>query len=69
VQWWRTLHQPSTVFNVSPGGAPKPAMPAELLVPLLLGVAVATLLYAFLLLYRLRVEQAEDALARRLAER
>jgi heme exporter protein C len=69
VQWWRTLHQTSSVFKVDAAGAPKPAMPFELLLPLLLGLAVATLFYAFLLLYRLQVETHHEALQRRLAER
>ena len=69
VQWWRTLHQPSSVFKVGAGGAPQPAMPFELLLPLLLGLAVSTLLFAWLLAYRLRVEVDVEALQRRLAER
>jgi heme exporter protein C len=69
VQWWRTLHQTSSVFKVDPSGAPKPAMPIQLLAPLLIGLAVATVFYAFLLLYRLRVELSVEALQRRLAER
>ena len=69
VQWWRTLHQPSTVFKVGEGGEAKPAMPAELLVPLLLGVLVITVFYLFLLLYRLKVEHQEQALAEHLAKR
>lgn len=69
VQWWRTLHQTSSVFKVSASGEPKPAMPMQLLAPLLIGLAVATIFYAFLLLYRLRVERNVDLLQRRLAER
>jgi heme exporter protein C len=69
VQWWRTLHQTSSVFKVDAAGAPKPAMPPELLVPLLLGLVVASLFYAFLLLYRLRVEHSVETLQRRLAQR
>ncbi|HKI98637.1 MAG TPA: cytochrome c biogenesis protein CcsA [bacterium] len=69
VQWWRTLHQTSSVFKVSATGAPKPAMPMQLLAPLLIGLAVATVFYAFLLLYRLRVEGSVESLQRRLAER
>jgi heme exporter protein C len=69
VQWWRTLHQTSSVFKVDAGGAPKPAMPLELLAPLLIGLGVATVFYAFLLLYRLRVEQSVERLARQLAQR
>ncbi|MDH4246789.1 MAG: cytochrome c biogenesis protein CcsA [Deltaproteobacteria bacterium] len=68
VQWWRTLHQPSSVFKVAEGGAPKPAMPMELLTPLLLGVLVITVFYVFLLLYRLRVEHWEETLEKRLAQ-
>ena len=67
VQWWRTLHQPTSVFKVAEGGAPKPAMPMELLMPLLLGVLVITIFYLFLLLYRLRVEHLEEALEKQLA--
>ena len=67
VQWWRTLHQPSTVFKVGEGGAPKPAMPTELLVPLFLGLTVMTVFYAFLLLYRLRIETRHEDLADELA--
>jgi len=67
VQWWRTLHQPTSVFKVAEGGAPKPAMPMELLMPLLLGVLIITVFYLFLLLYRLRVEHLEEALEKQLA--
>ena len=69
VQWWRTLHQTSSVFKVDPTGAPKPAMPFELLLPLLVGLVVATVFYAYLLAYRLRVEHDVEGLQRRLAER
>ena len=34
VEWWRTLHQPSTLFKVDSGEA-KPSMPPELLYPLM----------------------------------
>jgi len=69
VQWWRTLPQTSSVFKVDPTGAPKPAMPFELLLPLLVGLVVATVFYAYLLAYRLRVEHDVEGLQRRLAER
>ncbi|MDH5751709.1 MAG: cytochrome c biogenesis protein CcsA [Deltaproteobacteria bacterium] len=68
VQWWRTLHQPTSVFKVAEGGDPKPAMPVELLMPLLLGLVVITLMYVFLMLYRLRVEHWEQDLEARLAK-
>ncbi len=69
VQWWRTLHQPSTMFKLGSAGQPKPAMPTEFLVPVLLGCAVMTLFFAFLMAYRLRIEDRGEALAERLAER
>ena len=55
VRWWRTLHQPSSLFR-SVGGVPKPSMPIELLIPLLLGLMVSTLWWLFLLLLRLRAQ-------------
>ena len=67
VEWWRTLHQPSTLFKMGEAGEPKPAMPAELLAPLLLGLVVMTLFYVALLLFRLRLEERQEALAARLA--
>ena len=69
VQWWRTLHQPSTMFKVGESGAPEPSMPTEFLLPLMLALVVGVLVYAFFLTYRLRVAVGEEALARRLAER
>lgn len=68
VQWWRTLHQPSSVFKVGAQGEAKPSMPTELLLPLFLGVVIITVFYLFLLLYRLKVEKREEALARKLAQ-
>lgn len=67
VEWWRTLHQPSTLFKMGEAGAPKPAIPPELLAPLLLGLVVMTIFYAALLRYRLGVEEWNEALAARLA--
>ncbi|MCZ6628141.1 MAG: cytochrome c biogenesis protein CcsA [SAR324 cluster bacterium] len=69
VQWWRTLHQPSTMFKLGGEGRPQPAMPPEFLYPLLLSLLVMTVFYGFLLLYRLRIEERADMLAERLAER
>lgn len=69
VQWWRTLHQPSTMFKVDAQGAPKPAMPPELLYPLLISAVVMVVFYLFLLLYRLRVAELSEALEERLARR
>jgi heme exporter protein C len=67
VDWWRTLHQPSTLFKAA-GGAPKPAMPIELLLPLLLGGVAMLMLLAWLLLARLRLAELTDRLERRVAE-
>ena len=67
VQWWRTLHQPTTVFKVGAGGEAKPAMPPELLTPLFISLGVMTLFYAFLLLYRLDIETRHEDLAEELA--
>lgn len=69
VQWWRTLHQPTTVFKMGGGGQPKPAMPAELLTPLILSLILMTIFYGFLMLYRLRVEIESEKLAEQLASR
>jgi heme exporter protein C len=52
VQWWRTLHQPSTILR--PGG---PSMDTVMLVTLLVNLAGLLLLYVFLLLKRFRLER------------
>ena len=67
VKWWRTLHQPSTLFQVDQAGRPTASMPLEELFPLLGALAVTLVFFAFLLLYRLRVEAQVEALERRLA--
>ena len=67
VQWWRTLHQPSTVFKMGAEGAPQPAMPAEFLAALLLSLVAMTMLYAVVLLYRLELERRQEELGARLA--
>lgn len=67
VKWWRTLHQPSTMFKVGESGAPKPAMPTEFLIPVLAGLVLVCVFYAFLMLYRLQVEAKSEELAGRLA--
>jgi heme exporter protein C len=51
VEWWNSLHQTASVMKVG-----KPAMPASMLVPLLLMLLGFTLFYAALLLTRLRGE-------------
>src|SRR5688572_14760430 len=51
VEWWNSLHQTASVMKLG-----KPAMPASMLVPLLLMLLGFTLFYAALLLTRLRGE-------------
>ena len=67
VQWWRTLHQPSTLFKVGSSGEPKPSMPTEFLYPLLTSILLMMVFYLFLLLYRARIEAQGEELSRRLA--
>ncbi len=57
VEWWKTLHQGVTVFRTD-----GPQMPASMLTPLLIMALAYTILYAGLLLVRMRSE----ILARRL---
>ncbi len=51
VDWWQTLHQPSSVIT-----AEGPRMPASILTPLLLMMAAFTLLFAFLHIVNMRTE-------------
>ena len=51
VEWWNTLHQPST-FKLTE----KPAMPAEMWVPLLLAVLGLYLLFGWLACQRMQTE-------------
>jgi heme exporter protein C len=51
VVWWNSLHQAPSVMRFG-----KPAMPPAMLVPLLVMLAGFTLLFAALLLVRLRGE-------------
>ena len=61
VEWWRTLHQPSTLFKVQEGAA-KPAMPTELLYPLLASMFAMLIFYGYLLLLRWQMEENQDKL-------
>ena len=61
VEWWRTLHQPTTLFKTVEGVA-EPSMPSELLNLLLASILVMLLFYLFLLLLRYRVEESRDEL-------
>ena len=67
VEWWRTLHQPSTLFKVQEGAA-KPAMPTELLYPLLASMFAMLLFYGYLLLLRWQMEEIQDQLHEELAQ-
>ena len=67
VEWWRTLHQPSTLFKVEEGAA-KPAMPPELLYPLLASMFAMLLFYGYLMLLRWQMEENHDQLHEALAQ-
>ena len=67
VEWWRTLHQPSTLFKVEEGAA-KPAMPPELLYPLLASMFAMLLFYGYLMLLRWQMEENQDQLHEALAQ-
>ena len=49
VDWWNTLHQPASIFRA--GG---PTIDRSMLVPLLIMIAAFTLLFAWLLVVRMR---------------
>ena len=75
VEWWRTLHQPASLFDEKRLGDPQ--ITGVMLFTVLLSVVAFTLLYFWLLVHRFRLawaeEQAEDreleeALAERRAE-
>ena len=68
VEWWRTLHQPSTLFKVDSGEA-KPSMPYELLYPLLASTLVMLVFYLYLLILRYKTEKRTDILNQLLAEK
>lgn len=67
VEWWRTLHQPSTLFKVDSGGA-NPSMPLELLYPLLASSLVLLIFYLYLLLLRYKTEKRLDRLNQLIAQ-
>jgi heme exporter protein C len=51
VQWWNSLHQAPSVMQLG-----RPTMPAAMLIPLLIMFLGFTLMFAALLLVRLRAE-------------
>jgi len=75
VEWWRTLHQPATIFDEK--RLLDPRIHGIMLWTLLVSVVAFTLLYAWLLVHRVRLARLEelvddrelaDALAERRAE-
>ena len=67
VEWWRTLHQPSTLFKVESGKA-SPSISPELLTPLIASSVVMLLFYLYLLLLRYQTEIRREQLNQLLAE-
>ena len=67
VEWWRTLHQPSTLFKVDSGKA-SPSISPELLTPLIASIIVMLLFYLYLLLLRYQTEIRREQLNQLLAE-
>ena len=67
VEWWRTLHQPSTLFKVQSGKA-SPSISPELLTPLIASTIVMLLFYLYLLLLRYQTEIRREQLNQLLAE-
>ena len=56
VEWWRTLHQPATILRPGP-----PKMAREMLAVLLVNIVAMGILYAYLLLLRVRLEGVRRA--------
>ncbi len=67
VEWWRTLHQPSTLFKVESGKA-SPSISPELFTPLIASIIVMLLFYLYLLLLRYQTEIRREQLNQLLAE-
>ena len=67
VEWWRTLHQPSTLFKVESGKA-SPSISPELFTPLIASTIVMLLFYLYLLLLRYQTEIRREQLNHLLAE-
>ncbi len=62
VVWWRTLHQPSTVFSAN-----KNVIATPLLVTLMISLAVFTLIFVFLLITRIDLEKKSRSFQREMA--
>jgi heme exporter protein C len=59
VEWWRTLHQGRSLLRADP------QLDSQYTVAILVGILAFTLLYAWLLVHRVRVEQLEERLEER----
>jgi len=66
VEWWRTLHQPASIFDER--RLLDPQIHGTMLATLLLGVLAFTLLYAWLLVHRFRLAWLEDRIGDRQLE-
>ncbi len=67
VEWWRTLHQPSTLFKVE-SGKPSPSISPELFNPLIASIIVVLMFYLYLLLLRYQTEKRREELYQLLSE-
>jgi len=63
VEWWRTLHQPATIFDER--RLLDPRIEGTMLWTLLLSVVAFTLLYAWLLIHRVRLARLEETVEER----
>jgi heme exporter protein C len=66
VEWWRTLHQPASIF--SPRRLPDPTITGTMAWTLLVAMVAFTLLYAWMLIHRFRVAWLEERLEDRVLE-
>lgn len=62
VVWWRTIHQPSTVFSKKPG-----VIDDQILVTLIFSVSVFSIIYLFLLLTRVALEKSSRSYQKEMA--
>lgn len=67
VQWWRTLHQPTTMFKVSDGQA-KPPIDDALMYPLMFSMLAMLLFFGYLLMLRYTLEKRQHELHQLLAD-
>ncbi len=63
VVWWRTLHQPSTVFSKKPG-----VIDDQILTTLMFSVSVFSIIYLFLLLTRVALEKSSRSYQKEMAK-